>query len=49
MACIKGHLLGEHGISKYSKGPDTVLDILKKEDNELKELETKKRKFVKTI
>ena len=43
VACIKGHLLGEQSISKCLKGSDTVIDILKKEDNEWKELETKKQ------
>ena len=49
VACIKGHLLGEQDISLCSKGSDIFIGILKKEDTERKELETKKRKFVKTI
>ena len=45
VARIKGHLFGEQGISKCSKVPDIVIDILKKDDNERQELKIKKRKL----
>ena len=44
-ACTKRNFLGEQGISKRSKGSHTVIGIPKKEDNERKELETKKQKL----